>query len=582
MSNSLLVREDVIFEKLHEISTTRSRWMITLVTDLTPYQVFIENLYADLNEINRITMALMIHFKSPYQRNFLLTFKGLETEIINLRQSQNEILYTFQDVKSLDQRSKRALLPIVGKALSFLFGTVSEDDLNAIRGSINNLATNQQKVIHVVEESLTILNTTRVEVAENRQAINDLIGALSVLSTKLQNETNRLYKEIMRLDYFVQTYLRIDASLEELRQMTHIGRVHVQKLWMQLNMLSLGHLSPGLISPKELKELLMGIKTKLPGTLQLPADPNKDIWSFYKLLTCSTTIDENKILAVVSVPLLDSSGKLEIFKAHILPSVMSKTSLDSKVDLVAQYALEAPALAIDASHVKYFLLDQSELQRCSDPMMGFCAVRSPKYRTNMSKLCIIAIFMQNERNMRDYCQIRVRTNSILPMATYVTDGQWIVSTKERINFAIVCDRSLLHRMATSTVTVDPPIQVVQLDMACSATTDTLTLPPYYHDESKYNISNSLNQFTYTFNLSTIKLWEPFHSALPNFTIDDLPKKLQNIKHFPMDSLIAELRSTNNIPQLNDDWPIWVDVIMGAVIVLGVVLFLYCYIKGPPR
>lgn len=101
------------------------------------------------------------------------------------------------DVKSFNHRSKRALLPIVGKALSFLFGTVSEDDFNAIRGSINNLAVNQEKVIHVVEESLTILNTTRVEVAENRQAINDLIGALSVLNTKMQNATDRLYKEVM-------------------------------------------------------------------------------------------------------------------------------------------------------------------------------------------------------------------------------------------------------------------------------------------------------------------------------------------------------------------------------------------------
>lgn len=44
--------------------------------------------------------------------------------------------------------------------------------------------------------------------------------------------------------------------------------------------------------------------------------------------------------------------------------------------------------------------------------------------------------MQNERNIRDNCQIRVRTNSLLPMANYVTDGQWVVSTKERIYFVI--------------------------------------------------------------------------------------------------------------------------------------------------
>lgn len=140
--------------------------------------------------------------------------------------------------------------------------------------------------------------------------------------------------------------------------------------------------------------------------------------------------------------------------------------------------------------------------------------------------------------------------------------------KERINFAIVCDRSLLHHTATSTITVDSPIHVVKLNMACSATTDTLTLPPYYHDESKYDISNSLDQFTYRFNASTIKLWGPFHSALPNFSINDLPKKLKNIENIPMNNLIAELKTINTVPQLSDDWPIWVDVIhvVGAIIV----------------
>jgi hypothetical protein len=87
---------------------------------------------------------------------------------------------------------------------------------------------------------------------------------------------------------------------------------------------------------------------------------------------------------------------------------MSRTSLDSKV--------------------KYFLLDQSKLQRCSDPIKLFCAVRSPKYRNNTLNLCIIVILIQNERNIRVYCQIRVHTNSILHMTTYVTDEQWVVST----------------------------------------------------------------------------------------------------------------------------------------------------------
>lgn len=96
--------------------------------------------------------------------------------------------------------------------------------------------------------------------------------------------------------------------------------------------------------------------------------------------------------------------------------------------------------------------------------------------------------------------------SVLPMATYEIDSQWFVSRKERVNFTIVCDR-----MTTPTVTVDPPIQVVKLNMVCSATTDTLTLPSYHHDESKY-IKHSLVRFTYTFHINTIKIGESFHTT----------------------------------------------------------------------
>ena len=73
---------------------------------------------------------------------------------------------TYQNFRKLQTRSKRSLLPIVGKALSFLFGTVSEDNLQSIKSKI-------KKISHVVEESLTLLNDTREHVIQSRQAINN-------------------------------------------------------------------------------------------------------------------------------------------------------------------------------------------------------------------------------------------------------------------------------------------------------------------------------------------------------------------------------------------------------------------------
>ena len=79
------------------------------------------------------------------------------------------------------KRSMRAVLLIVGKVLSFLFETLSSEDLDFIRRNVNALAQNQQKITHVVEDSLNILNLSRIEIAENRKSVNELLNAFAEL-----------------------------------------------------------------------------------------------------------------------------------------------------------------------------------------------------------------------------------------------------------------------------------------------------------------------------------------------------------------------------------------------------------------
>ena len=59
--------------------------------------------------------------------------------------------------------------------MHFLFGTLTDSDVSAIKGNIRVLADNQNKLSHVLSENLSILNVT---VSENRHAINSLIGNL--------------------------------------------------------------------------------------------------------------------------------------------------------------------------------------------------------------------------------------------------------------------------------------------------------------------------------------------------------------------------------------------------------------------
>ena len=120
----------------------------------------------------------------------------------------------------MQSKAKRSVLPFVGSALSFLFGVVSEDQLGQIRNSINVLARNQHAVLHVVKESLTILNVSRVQISENRHAITGLIGALQQIQCKDKNISELREKQISQLEQFIDMYLKLDHRRTETNDTT--------------------------------------------------------------------------------------------------------------------------------------------------------------------------------------------------------------------------------------------------------------------------------------------------------------------------------------------------------------------------
>lgn len=75
--NSMIVRENVIFEQSHEISTTRSRWLVTMVIDLSVYDQSIDKLYSALDEVNRINNVLSNSMMFLLKTNISKHLKGM-------------------------------------------------------------------------------------------------------------------------------------------------------------------------------------------------------------------------------------------------------------------------------------------------------------------------------------------------------------------------------------------------------------------------------------------------------------------------------------------------------------------------
>ena len=121
-------QHNVIFEKIGEVTTTRSRWLVTFVNDLNPYQDFINSLKCDLTGAIVMTQTMKIPITDnnviSVQNRWLKSLNNLEQEIRKINLTHSTISDMFEEYTPLMKRSKRAILPIVGKVLSFLIGTL--------------------------------------------------------------------------------------------------------------------------------------------------------------------------------------------------------------------------------------------------------------------------------------------------------------------------------------------------------------------------------------------------------------------------------------------------------------------------
>ena len=573
---SNLTNRNVIFQKITERSTTKSSWKLTLVASMTPYVAVFQKLYKTLSDIdNSLNLvlsdsgAIKLHDSSD-NPGLVLNFLRLNVEINDLSKSLNEVRDNFLENLTLKKnRTKRSLIPFVGDALSFLFGTVSNTDLTNIRFNIKKLAGNQKQIAHVVAESLTIVNSTRVEVSENRQTINKLLADVGKLDNKLLNITQVLENRILDLEEMIQVYLQIDLALEEFKRSFSEFSDQIERFHLKLNMLAIGKLTPSLITPAKLQSLLLEIQNQLPFSLKLPADLRAELWNFYRVLTCETHIDDENIITIITIPLLNTNYELDIFKIHNLP-IPYRTDNDSRAyTLVAQYELETTYIAVDKHRTRVVLLSESESQICTKEHLGFCPIQSPIYSISTSRSCVMALFMRNDEKISKYCKTVISTNTMLPIANYLQKGLWVVTTHKIIRFNVNCREP----KSSSEVIIKPPIDFIELSMSCMAHSEIITLTPYYHQSSRNNLILKLPTFITNYNDTQNILWSPIKRKFPNLSHAKLPPKLKSMNKIPIDNFIQELSDLSPIQDMAP--PKWSFALSGLLIlpiVFGVVVF----------
>lgn len=578
LAEAIFISENVIFHKTNEISITRAKWLATFIIDLRPFRQFLAKLQNDLYLASVTAECIVKEYDRPNKTEYFTTFQSLQKELNFLNGTHEHLMTGLLDYKLLHTRQKRAPFNFIGDIGSFLFGLVTEDEIKSIRKNIASLAQNQEQIIHVVEDSITVLNMTRAEVSENRQAIMELVRSIHGLDSKLATIADALQKQIYENKYFLEMYFQLDLIINELKDMLQNGLFYLENLKTQLNFLSLGRLSMSSISPRNLRQLLSEIKSKLPTTLSLIGDPAKDLFLFYRQLASSALLEDDRIIIVLSIPVLHTSNRFEVFKAHSLPLAIKgvKTDNNHAPDMIATYDLEAHGLMIDQGRTKYALLTKDEIDQCSDPSIKWCSVTEPIFPVNLAKLCLVHLFLKNSESIQKYCKRMVTLNTKLPMGVHLYDSVWAIASKTELQFSLVCEQS-----SSETRTTKPPVHLLQIPASCIASNLYMTLSSSYETNSEFDLVDSNLGLLKHINFSQALLWSPFLESLPNMTTVTLPKHLRDIPRIPLQHLIDKLHYMQKVNMKSSSWPIWTYFWIALAIILLVIAgyLLYKRCKG---
>ena len=531
----IFTSENVVFQKTNEVFINDAKWSVTFVHDLRPFQKLINQIKNDLVHTDEIVKTITNFYESSNMTGYVETFKSLHIEVDLLTDTYNSVYDNFAEYQSLSvngHRSQRSLIPIIGQLMSTLFGTVSENDLENINRNIKALAGNQKQIIHDLDVSLSVLNLTRMQVSENRRSIMDLIIVVQKLDRKIFDLQQVFSAKFVRLEQFVHTYLQFQMILDEIKQTTQDAVFYLESLKSELNMLSMQHLSTNTISPKDLKELLIEVESKLPNNFELPRNPRKDIWYFYKTLTSITYLEDNEIRIVLKIPLINTKEEYEVYRIYNLPLPMAT----KQTNIMLKYTLETDMLMVSKDRSKFSLLTESAFHMCNSFHYRFCNPETAFYQANINRFCVVALFMQNQRDIKTFCKQMVILDQKLPLTSYLSYGLWIVVTNVPLTFTINCQS---HKQKTYDIKIEAPFGIIKLNNTCKASNKYLQLPEYFGKHSYFERSDPLQALLKLHNITNFSIWNDSKTNFVKLKSLKLPSHLLDLKEIPMQNFLRE-------------------------------------------
>ena len=145
--------------------------------------------------------------------------------------------------------------------------------------------------------------------------------------------------------------------------------------------------NPLVLPPESLRQVLKSIKEEMKQNprLILPYDPDQDLWSYYSIMRVSPIIMDDFLLLILTVPLVDKSLQMNLYKVHNLPAL-------HPLNIQFTYQLEGKYLAIGKHGLYAALPSENDIRICMTTSGGLCMMNQALYPIERIEWCIYMLY----------------------------------------------------------------------------------------------------------------------------------------------------------------------------------------------
>ena len=240
---------------------------------------------------------------------------------------------------------------------------------------------------------------------------------------------------------------------------------NVEAIYEYLRVLASKQVNPLLIPPYALRGVLAHIKDDMKRNprLQLPEDPNVNIWNYYSIMKITPIVMDDFLLIILTIPLTDQSLEMNLYKVYNLPA------LHPKLKVEFTYELEGEYLAITKNKLYAALPTAREIRICKGTGGYLCLMNQTLYPIDKLEWCIYALFTNDEKKKREYCSINTHrrdANKAQSLEGYL----WAITAFEPGKMQIRCLTD------THVIDIKPPLTIIYVGNGCEAYSNNLFIP----------------------------------------------------------------------------------------------------------